>query len=394
MPLVEPRSAEPALLARAVEPPHPDIELGMKRARLTYAARIPSAGINRDTGLILYIGGYGMNAQDTFTTSLLSYLAERHNCGAATLDYFGARMRAGILDRIVPHFDFFKNLAAHYGLSVTAPKGIAMEEILARIATLLAQNGVSQLPNDCLLLNHSEEYNSMGFLPALDGLAVCHDLLETFGLNKTRLFLLGTSYGGYIAGLMAKLAPRTFRMVVDNSGFSSADDDQAALLGLQNLFINGVAMLCQNVRTWSPDPRSPNFFSSARRAIRDLLRPEHVFPGTARIYAYHSATDTVAPTARKLRLRGVYQDRVAYELAIVDASQIDGRLFKTLAHGMKASLRGLFDLSHEKFVRDGGALSDATDFDRESDYVFACGTEAYRLTFSPEYGVRAALCAA
>jgi pimeloyl-ACP methyl ester carboxylesterase len=234
----------------------------------------------------------------------------------------------------------------------------------------------------------------MGFLPALDGLTVVHDLMRTFALNKTRLFLLGTSYGGYIAGLIAKFAPRTFRMIVDNSGFSSASDDRPAVLGWQKLFMNGVAMLCQNVPSWSPDPGSPHFFSEERQTIRNLLCRAHVFPGTARIYAYHSATDTVAPTERKQRLRDTYKDRVAYELAIIDENQIDGRNFKTLAHGMNASLRGLFDLSHEKFLRDGGALSDATDFDHAGDYVFACGAQDYRIAFSPEQGVRAVLRAA
>lgn len=391
MPVADPLPAEPALLARAIAQPHPDIELGVKRSRMTYMARLPATGINSDTGLILYIGGYGMNPRDAYTTRLLSYLADRHNCVAATLDYFGARMVAGQPGRLAPHPDFFRNLAKHYGLVLSVPKGMAMEEVLSRVATVFAENGVSQLPDDCMLLNHADEYNSMGFLPALDGLAVVHDLLTTFALDETRLFLLGTSYGGYIAGLMAKFAPRTFRMIVDNSGFSSAEDDQAALLGWQKLFINGVAMLCQTLPSWSPDPRAPNFFSREHRAIRDLLRRDHVLPGTARIYAYHSATDTVAPTARKLRLREAYRDRAPYELSVIDESAIDGGLFKTPAHGMKASLRGLFDLSHEKFLRDGGALSDATDFDHASDHVFACGAKDYRITFSPSDGVRATL---
>jgi hypothetical protein len=394
MALADPGLAEPALLTRVIDEPHPDIELGVARTPMTYTARLPAEGINSDTGLILYIGGYGMNPGDGYTASLLSYLADRHNCVAAAFNYFGARMIAGTADRIVPHPDFFQNLTAHYGLTVSVSPEIAMEEILARIATLLAQNGIARLPDDCRLINRSQEYNSMGFLPALDGLTVVHDLMRTFALNKTRLFLLGTSYGGYIAGLIAKFAPRTFRMIVDNSGFSSANDDRPAVLGWQKLFMNGVAMLCQNVPSWSPDPGSPHFFSKERQTIRNLLCRAHVFPGTGRIYAYHSATDTVAPTERKQRLRDTYKDRVAYELAIIDENQIDGRNFKTLAHGMNASLRGLFDLSHEKFLRDGGALSDATDFDHAGDYVFACGAQDYRIAFSPEQGVRAVLRAA
>jgi pimeloyl-ACP methyl ester carboxylesterase len=255
----------------------------------------------------------------------------------------------------------------------------------------LAQNGIAQMHDECTLFNNAEEYNSLGFLPALDGLQVVHALLTRLQLNKTRVFLLGTSYGAYIAGLMGKLAPRSFRMIVDNSGFSSAEDDLPAVLGWHKIFVNGVSILCQNVRNWSFDRHSPNFFAEEHKAIRDLRWREHIFANTARIYAYHAANDTVAPTARKIALRDAYKDRVPYELTIVDDVNIDGRIFKNLTHGMNASLRGVFDLSYEKFERDGGALSDTTDFDRGSEYVFACGRKDYVVRFSHDNGVRASL---
>jgi hypothetical protein len=56
---------------------------------------------------------------------------------------------------------------------------------------------------------------------------------------------------------------------------------------------------------------------------------------------------------------------------------------------MAASLRGIFALSHEKFVRDGGARADDTDFDRGAVYRFACGDVDYVLSFSASAGVRA-----
>src|ERR1700675_2140186 len=87
----------------------------------------------------------------------------------------------------------------------------------------------------------------MGVLPALDGLQVVHRLLGEHGLNRRRTFLLGTSYGGYIAGMMAKFAPATFRMVVDNSGFSSAQDDIANVFGCPGIHVGPVA-LCVPLR--------------------------------------------------------------------------------------------------------------------------------------------------
>ncbi len=391
MSLAEPATTVEAFETGVIERPHPDIELGVERASLSYFACLPAAGIDAGTGLVLYLGGYGMNPRDSYTANLLSYLANKYNCVAVTAEYFGARMIQGTAGRLIPHPDFFSKLQQHYGVSITAPKGMAIEEILAGVTRLLAQNGIAQMHEECTLCNNAEEYNSLGFLPALDGLQVVHALLTRLRLNKTRLFLLGTSYGAYIAGLMGKLAPKSFRMIVDNSGFSSAEDDLPALLGWHKIFVNGVSILCQNVRNWSFDPHAPNFFADEHKAIRDLRWREHIFANTARIYAYHAADDTVAPTARKIALRDAYRDRVSYELTIIDKNDIDGRIFKNLTHGMNASLRGIFDLSYEKFERDGGALSDTTDFDRGSEYVFAGGRKDYVVRFSHDSGVRAAL---
>ena len=389
MPLAELAAIDETAFAGTIERPHPDIELGIKRASLTFSARLPAAGINAETGLVIYLGGYGMDPRDSYSQSLLTYLANTYNCVAATLDYFGVRLTPNIATEIVPHPDFFTKLHQHYGVSITVPKGMGIDQVLAGVAGLLAQNGITHLHDECLLFNNSAEYNSMGFLPALDGLEVVHRLLQTQPLNRSRLFVLGTSYGAYIANIMAKLAPKTFRMIIDNSGFSSAEDDKAGVIGLQKLFVNGVSMLSLNVRRWSLDPRESNFFSAPRQAIRDLHRREHLIDNTARIYAYHAANDTLAPTARKIALRDVYRDRIAYELVVIDEGQIDGRIFKNMTHGMNASMRGIFDLSHTKFFRDGGALSDTTDFDLKSEHVFACGKEDYVLRFSLEDGVRA-----
>ena len=80
-----------------------------------------------------------------------------------------------------------------------------------------------------------------------------------------------------------------------------------------------------------------------------------------------------------------------YELDIIDQSKVDGRIFKDLSHGMHASMRGVFDLSYDKFLRDGGAIADDTDFDRESRYRFPCGCEDYIVSFSNSTSVKAEL---
>lgn len=376
---------------RRIERPHPDIELGVARAPLDYLACVPDVGVTPETGLVLVLCGYGMDPRGDYVRKLLSHLANAHDCVAASLDYFGADLWSPRKCKLVPHPNFFAALKRHYGLEVTAPKGFDTRLLVPQLVAALVQRGVKALHGDCLLMGVTSEYHSMGFLPALDGLQVTHRLLDEFALNKRRLFLLGTSYGGYVANLMAKFAPNTFRMVIDNSGFSSAEDDIWNVYGMTKWhFPDGFTVNTKLIASFSQDPKEPNYFSPARRSIRSLLDPNQAFAGSARLYGYHAIADEVAPTAKKLGLREIHAGKNAYDLTIIDESDIDGRIFKDLSHGMHASLRGLFELSHEKFLHAGGALASDTDFDRQSSYRFACGEEDYLIRFSDQ-GVSARL---
>jgi hypothetical protein len=377
---------------RRIDNPHPDIELGITRASLDYLVYAPDQGINADTGLILFFAGYGMEPCGRYVRSLLSHLATKHNCIAASVDYFGANLWDSLKCRWVPHPEFFVNLKKHHGIEVNAPKGFDAKQLRAQLGTALRQRGVTRLNPACVFIGVSTEYHSMGFLPVLDGLQVTHRLLNDLALNKRRLFVFGTSYGGYLANLVAKFAPRTFRMVIDNSGFSSAEDDIWNVYGQAKWHSpEGVVMNTLMTAAFSQNPAATNYFSAANKAIRSLLNRDHVFEGSARHYGYHSISDEVAPTDRKLRLREIYAGKAPYELEIIDRSKVDGRIFKDLSHGMHASMRGLFDLSYEKFLRDGGARADNTDFDRESRYLFPCGERDYFLSFSRRAGVQAQL---
>jgi hypothetical protein len=377
---------------RRIECPHPDIELGVTPSNLNYLVCLPDAGLTAETGLVLFFTDYGMDPCGPYVSRLLPYLANKHDCVAASVDYFGANLWAPNKCNWVPQADFFVNLKKLYGVEVTAPKGFNVRVMAYELAHYLLQKGVTSLNPACHLWGVSTEYHSMGFLPALDGLHVAHRLIGEFPVNKRRLFLLGTSYGGYIVNLMAKFAPRSFRMVIDNSGFASAEDDIWNVYGTSKWhFPGGFSIATQMVSRFSQEPKDAHFFSPSREKIRNLLEPSHVFPGTARLYGYHSVDDSVAPTEHKIQLRDAYAGKTLYELELVNESKLDGRIFKNLSHGMQASMRGLFDLSHGKFLRDGGPLADDTDFDRASRYVFACGDEDYVIGFSRRGGVRAQL---
>lgn len=369
---------------QTIEQPVPDLELGIPRQPVRFDLRLPSGGLRPDTGLVFYIHGWGARYDDAYAAKLLPYLADRHNCVAVSVDYQGSVAHAGF--SMVPAPDFFAKLAEHHGVQVTAPTGVAPLQIAQMVLAQMAQRGITQLHPECAFLRGSEAYSNFGLLPALDHLQVLHRVQAELPLDKRRIYVIGTSYGGYVAMMAAKLAPNSFKLVVDNSGFSSAADT-LAVYGMGELCSSRPAVRLLSRVAFSPNPANSYYLTPSMRRIRAVGVDEHYSDqdGVCASYGYHSAHDNVAPLAAKVAAAEVVARHRRHDLKIVTEADIDGCIFKATTHGMHASLRGLFDMTMERWRGDGGGdVPAVTDFDLETVNVLPCGDKDYIVSCSAE----------
>lgn len=70
---------------------------------------------------------------------------------------------------------------------ITVWNALGFENLLGGLTNVLSQNGISDLDLECTVVRTSKEYNSMGFLPALDGLQIVHVLSTTLIASETAL---------------------------------------------------------------------------------------------------------------------------------------------------------------------------------------------------------------
>lgn len=370
-----------------IDTPHPDRELGMPRRPLHYNVAYPPAGIGENTGLLFYVHGLGFKYDDDYAQRLLPHWAERYDCVTVSVNYHGTEGFSQ--PQLVPHSQFFLRLREHHGVAVEAPAGADMQVVLATVLDALGQRGITSLHRSCTILQVAGEYMSFALLPALDCLQVAHALLSAHGLNRRRIFALGTSYGGTIAMLMCKFAPNTFRMVVDNSGYSGPRDDLLVVMGASGHTVGGVRFLAMAPHGFTSDMFAETYFSPSREQIRTLGWRAH-YTGTSEttVFSYHCLNDIVAPTANKIEMAKNLRGVLRHDLTLVGAGDIDGRLFKTMSHGMQASLRGLFDLSYRRWQPLAESAPDVTDFDLGTVNRLMCGNETYCLSFDRAAGVR------
>jgi len=370
----------------SIDSPHPDIENHWVRGPLRYVLTSPDQGADDETGLVMVIGGYGSHLSSEYDVVLRRYIASKYNCFAASVEYFGQSVK--FYDSLIPMPDFFVNLQKHYGVTVTANKSSDVDFVTRNVLKRLAEQGVTELHHDCRILRKTNSYQSFGFLPAIDHLQVFHDITQRHHVNKSRVFILGTSYGGYIALLLGRYAPQTFAMIIDNSGYITPNID---LYGDSYTFCvdQGVRFVTHETMVWSHNRSSPSYFGEHNWKIRCLLDPILMTPSATRHYLYHYVDDQVEKAELKIRFHDLLCRFAPAELTIVTDDGIDGTLFKSRTHGMKASLRHLFDRSYAAYLASAApAHPPVTDFDMGSRYRFGCGSRCYQFSYSAEHGIR------
>lgn len=198
------------------------------------------------------------------------------------------------------------------------------------------------------------EYQNFGVMQAQDLLNAAlylktHAPFDTMG-GSIPVIMIGSSHGGYLAHLAAKFAPWLIGGVIDNSAYAKflwrvvgfgkeIDFMQYAEFATLDFF-HHIKTHCSTKTFWTSNNASPNFFSPARRKIRNLLEKDHLqnqarFTKT-HFTSYHSLKDEHASLKEKIELyKGLSNLGFNASLnSITKESQIDGKFIKNLSHGM------------------------------------------------------------
>lgn len=369
--------------------PHTDFDLGFPRKPINYKVDIPDAHINNDCGLIFFINGYSGLYDDIYSNKLRRFLSDKYNCIVCTVDYFGSHCFTYDegLDLGFGH-NFFIELKNRFGMNVTISKNIDAMQIIEAVFQNLKTLGVVSLPVEMHLSRKCSQYQSFSVLPALDHIQVLYALLEKYPIDKKRIFVIGTSYGGNIALFMNKIAPNTIRLLIDNSGFSSSEESLSTIYGFAQADVAGIECPIRNVPHFSSNPDHLAFFSPHHAALRFLADPFHYSPSETVVHTYHSSYDVVAPIREKRRLHEVLGNFRTCMLHVVEREdQLDGSAFKNLEHGMNASMRALFEKSYAVYMDSLPHPPDHTDFDLETKLVLPCAGREYHVSYSKQ-GVR------
>lgn len=360
-----------------------DFELQRPRdAQVSYIADLPDGPAQ---GLAFLIPGFGADTGSDYAQALRRHVVERHGLAAVSVRYHchGARPANGAAVTLDPRDGLFLiGLAAANGVELGDPRDVM------DVTRRLSAAGV-----ECQLRATLEpargEYQNFGIVQAMDHLAVLGDLIDQGAeFDRSRILALGSSHGGYIAHMIAKIAPRTLGLVIDNSSYVQPPMEylgRPTSIEYAETIAPGVTLYCRVRSGWSHDNRqAADFYDRDRDLIRDLGYPPHLAAAraaggpSATIYRMTNATiDDISPPQTKARQAAAHRATgFDSQLAVIGEAELDGRVFKRLVHGLDASLAGLFDMGVPALQPREGPL----DLEAQSVVEYECVDSTYRFT--------------
>lgn len=381
--------------------PHPDIELGASRQPIDAYLTFPENGLDDDTGIVFILGDFEEFANNKEQKDELApYIADKFNCIAVGVNFFGI-LRKRLINMSET---FFHNFNRIYNLNLDAnsfQNAKTEDEVFRVIAESIINRGITSLDIRCQpsIITGRNEYQSWGFLPAIDCLQVLGGILNSYQINTRKIIALGKGYGAYVALLMGKYAPHTFSVIVDWGGYMRTelkhvvpgqvmDADYVYAFNIRHSDLKFTISAGSNNPWTIEDELSPLYFADSHRKIRSLLLPAHKLESQARYYCLHSDENDQVAIEEKDRFvelqtgyNRVYYNRLPSLDLESELRGLPGLPVKDYKHYQ------YYDLADWVSGDDPANLEkedENTDFSRESTHEFDCGGKKYRFVFNKD----------
>ncbi|EAK1819433.1 DUF2920 family protein [Campylobacter coli] len=380
-----------------------DVELNIKRtSKLEY--RISYDDEKEIKAIVFIIGGYGANANIYFLDSYRNYIAKNFDVVAVHVFYHCFCQRRSDVEKYSTLADFTKDdlkliekVLRKYNIpcdQLANNTVVSHCEYLSEIMTELKM--LNRLPYDfeerlsATFIPSRGEYQNFGIMAAIDHINALKDLVKRFPKLADLPKIYGGSYGGYLALLIAKIAPWYVDGVIDNSGsavpplnyiigreleFKSKDTNGDMYMQGDHFFVS-----CFLKTHWTRKENSPYFFNNENYFIRTLLNKDHLILQSQKnkniIYvSYHSKEDPLTPANFKEQTMQILKI-LGYDVSLnlIDENKIDGKFIKNLDHGCgipdKALFRKELPLMLEK-------LQGRKSFMQENSISYPCGNKVF-----------------
>ena len=391
-----------------------DVELGIKRSSaLSFYACYDD--VKETKALLVIISGFGADSDSGYRTQLMRTMAESYDVACISVDYhcignrpqLGAKFGLDDIDREISTRELSSigiNLPIDLKSIDCHEKVDLLLKFLSKEITIRKERGI--LPAD-FRLNASitmvptkNEYQNFGVMQAMDVLnAVLYTkkYINNAKFEHLPVIMVGSSHGGYLAHMCAKIAPWLVDAVIDNSsyaiflwrliGFGKEIDFTSYPCFSTDTLYQNLCLYFFDKTYWTPNEKSPYYFSDAREEIRNILNLDHLTVQSSYkkpVYvSHHCIYDTdIAPSKDKTKLYEALK-KLKFDATlhmVKDESEVDGKFIKSLTHGMGMSYKLLLQRELPGVMKKILSKKDKKDEINEKCIEYKCGDLLYKFS--------------
>lgn len=295
----------------------------------------PEKGVNKETGILLLVSGYGANLKSNVYKKMRENFADQFNFITIQCDYLGQEfMQVGENIKIDKN-ELKKHLTDEEFSTYSNPK-----EYIQKIA----QERELTISAEAILNEDIANFNDMGPIQAIDNLTaikVVMDILDDNNLeyNKDKIVAYGHSHGAYICYLCNAFSPNLISIIIDNSAYL-----YPVYLDNSRTSYNKYGKLRINTKF--------NYLINDIVIDREIYKISKIynnFINKAKIISFHGIKDVMTTLEDKKKF---IQSINNATLEIIDQNSIDNNIFKNCNHGLGADFIKLFEYVSEKYGFD------------------------------------------
>jgi Protein of unknown function (DUF2920) len=309
---------------------HPNIYNNYSPRRFKVFFSIPDNGVNKDTGILLLLPGFGAHSQSKVYKKMRDVFSDKYNLITVQCDYFGQKyMQNNYKLKADFSLDFIKQKVNEYDFE-------AFVQDQNYIYTILNKYD-GEFPFSGILDEGINEFNDMGLMQALDNInavlavkAIIKDNNYEYNINK--IIAYGHSHGAYLAYLCNAFTRDLFTLIIDNSAW------------LYPEYLSSPRYLINKINNSIVETKL-DYIASKISKIKenDLLNLHFLyksFKNSCQIVSFHGVNDTLVKESEKSTFCSEVNNCTYYSIA---PKNVDGMIFKSSTHGLDADFLLLFD---------------------------------------------------
>lgn len=282
---------------------------------------IPEGGINKDTGFLVLIAGFGGKAESNVYCKMRSNFADQYNLVTVQCNYFGSEFMQSKDLKLRISKDKLKQFFTSEEIDLICKENGLDLSMLINLGEQKKQSVELDIQAD-LTEENLENFNDMGIMQALDNIIVLSSIMnilskEGLKYNHNKVIFYGHSHGAYLCYLCNILSPKLISLIIDNSAW------------LNPVYLNTDRVL----QTRKENVKNNIIFSYLARNILDkkLWNLNYLYKNinnTARIICYHGKEDELVSCQDKKnfceKITNCFYNEIAYG---------DGKVFYSASHG-------------------------------------------------------------